>query len=162
MDQAAHTQETFMEYLRKQLEHIKCMLGNLYTSKVDTDYWIKSLNSGRVTIGTDGLVADRSGYYATVLCAEDRTLSFQGPCNGAADLMTTYRTEVAGILEALYLLCVLSQFLTTEIIQQELLDNNVVAVLRVKFSTPPGIKSYITADFDALSEIYNVKASGTN
>eukprot|EP00957_Ditylum_brightwellii_P020968 1580506-Ditylum_brightwellii.AAC.1 len=76
------------------------MLGNLKAAEVDVDYWIQALNCGNVTIATDGLVAAQRGYFATVLHTDQRQLRFQGPCNGARSMISSYRTELAGILSA--------------------------------------------------------------
>eukprot|EP00957_Ditylum_brightwellii_P174593 13293813-Ditylum_brightwellii.AAC.1 len=70
------------------------MLGNLKAAEVDVDYWIDTLNRGNVTIATDGLVAAQ-----------------RGPCDGEQSMMSSYRTELAGVLSALYLLHALSDYL---------------------------------------------------
>eukprot|EP00957_Ditylum_brightwellii_P187859 14303363-Ditylum_brightwellii.AAC.1 len=82
---------------------------------MDVDYWIDAINSGEVTIAMDGSVADKKGYFATVLYTTEKTIRFQGPCDGAKDLMTSYRTELSGILSALYLLCAFTEFSNTAI-----------------------------------------------
>eukprot|EP00957_Ditylum_brightwellii_P035230 2671667-Ditylum_brightwellii.AAC.1 len=71
------------------------MLGNLKSAEVDVDYWIDALNHGNVMIATDGSVAAQRGYFTTVLHTDQRQLRFQGPCNGARSMMSSYRTELA-------------------------------------------------------------------
>eukprot|EP00957_Ditylum_brightwellii_P013974 1054500-Ditylum_brightwellii.AAC.1 len=60
---------------------------------VDVNYWIDTINAGAVTIATDGSVADKKGYFAVVLFTTEQTIRYQGPCDRANALMTSYRTE---------------------------------------------------------------------
>eukprot|EP00957_Ditylum_brightwellii_P177661 13532432-Ditylum_brightwellii.AAC.1 len=96
--------QLFETFLSKLPTHVKQRLGNLQTEDVDMGYWIEAINSGLVTIAIDGSVADQKGYFATVLHTEEKSIQFQGPCNGAKSLMTSYRAELTCILSALYLL----------------------------------------------------------
>eukprot|EP00957_Ditylum_brightwellii_P141925 10812826-Ditylum_brightwellii.AAC.1 len=52
-----HTTDPFEKYLEGQPDQVKQMLGNLMAAEIDVDYWIQELNSGNVTIATDGSVA---------------------------------------------------------------------------------------------------------
>eukprot|EP00957_Ditylum_brightwellii_P199357 15195621-Ditylum_brightwellii.AAC.1 len=58
------TPTTFGEYIDQQPHHIKCLLGNLHTDDVDLEYWIQAISNGKVTIATDGSVAQKKGYFA--------------------------------------------------------------------------------------------------
>eukprot|EP00957_Ditylum_brightwellii_P043864 3326131-Ditylum_brightwellii.AAC.1 len=98
------TNGTFEEYIAAQPDHVKRILGNLQVAEVNAEYWIDALNKGLVTIATDGSVANQKGYYATILHTDQKQLRFQGQCNGAKSLMTSYWTKLAGILAVLYLL----------------------------------------------------------
>eukprot|EP00957_Ditylum_brightwellii_P109573 8357000-Ditylum_brightwellii.AAC.1 len=62
-----HTQGTFKDYVATQPHHVQWILSTLQTAEVDTEYWIDTLNKGIVTITTDSSVANRTGYYATVM-----------------------------------------------------------------------------------------------
>eukprot|EP00957_Ditylum_brightwellii_P116837 8911916-Ditylum_brightwellii.AAC.1 len=44
-------------------------------------------------IATDGSVADKKGYFAAVLFTTERTIQYQGLCDGAKALMTSYRNR---------------------------------------------------------------------
>eukprot|EP00957_Ditylum_brightwellii_P155253 11819224-Ditylum_brightwellii.AAC.1 len=84
-------------FLSKLPAHVKQLLGNLQTEDIDVGYWIEAINSGLVTIAIDGSVADQKGYFVTVLHTEEKSIQFQGPCDGAKSLMTSYRAELTGI-----------------------------------------------------------------
>eukprot|EP00957_Ditylum_brightwellii_P061917 4698849-Ditylum_brightwellii.AAC.1 len=100
------------------------MLGSLKAAEVDVDYWIHALNCGNVTIAMDGSVAAQRGYFATVLHTDQGQLRFQGPCDEARSMISSYRTELAGILSVLYLLHTLSGYLGTNITTRQLLHCN--------------------------------------
>eukprot|EP00957_Ditylum_brightwellii_P062929 4775389-Ditylum_brightwellii.AAC.1 len=56
-------------------------------------------------------------------------ICFQGPCGGAKLLMTSYCTELAGILAAVYLLRALSSYSQTQITKkQTILCDNKAAI----------------------------------
>eukprot|EP00957_Ditylum_brightwellii_P182167 13879059-Ditylum_brightwellii.AAC.1 len=95
-----HTNVTFEEYIAAQPDYVKWILGNLQAAQVNAEYWIDALNKGLETIATDGSVANQKGCYATVMHTDQKQLRFQGPCNGAKSLMTSYCTELTGILTA--------------------------------------------------------------
>eukprot|EP00957_Ditylum_brightwellii_P161817 12320627-Ditylum_brightwellii.AAC.1 len=79
---------TFSDYIAVQPAHFQRLLGNLQATELDVDYWISAINVSSVMIATNGLVADSNGFFATVLHTEEKTLCFQGPCNGSSKLMT--------------------------------------------------------------------------
>eukprot|EP00957_Ditylum_brightwellii_P114151 8702347-Ditylum_brightwellii.AAC.1 len=101
MAEGTHTIGTFEEYIAVQPDHVKRVLGTLQAAEVDTEYWIDALNKGLATIAMDGSVANWKGYYAIVMHTDQKQLRVQGPCDGAKSLMTSYCTELAGILAAL-------------------------------------------------------------
>eukprot|EP00957_Ditylum_brightwellii_P145910 11111071-Ditylum_brightwellii.AAC.1 len=107
--------QTFAAFLVKQLHHVQQLLGNLRVEDVDVDYWINAINAGAVMIAKDGSVADKKRYFATVLYTTGKTIRYQGPCDGAKDLMTSYRMELSGILSALYLIRAFTEFSNTAI-----------------------------------------------
>eukprot|EP00957_Ditylum_brightwellii_P035264 2674672-Ditylum_brightwellii.AAC.1 len=153
-----HTNGTFNKYIAVQLDHVKRILGYLQAAEVDIEYWIDVLNKGLVTIATDGSVANWKGYYATVMHTDQKQLGFQGPCYGVKSLMTSYCTELAGILTALYLLRALSSYFQMQInIKQTTLCNNTAAVSRTNTSFGPGNKHYTTTYYDIAKKIDEVK-----
>eukprot|EP00957_Ditylum_brightwellii_P032975 2500402-Ditylum_brightwellii.AAC.1 len=75
--------------------------------------------------------------------------------------MTSYHTELAGILEALYLLRALFSYSQMQInTKQTILCDNAAAVSRANTTLSPGIKHYTTADYNIAKEIDTVKKSG--
>eukprot|EP00957_Ditylum_brightwellii_P041918 3174944-Ditylum_brightwellii.AAC.1 len=74
--------------------------------------WIldTTLNKGKVTVATDGSVAEKKGYFAVVFHTEDKEIPFQGSCDCVPQLISSYQTELMGILLMLYLLQALSSF----------------------------------------------------
>eukprot|EP00957_Ditylum_brightwellii_P021875 1649351-Ditylum_brightwellii.AAC.1 len=90
-----------------------------------------------------------------------KQIRFQGSCNGAKSLMTSYCTNLAGILAALYLLRALPSYSQTKInTKQTILYDNAAAVSRANTTFRPGIKHYTTADYDIAKEIDTIKKSG--
>jgi hypothetical protein len=78
-------------------------------------------------------------------------------------MITSYRTELAGILSALYLLHALSEFTGTPITtKQHLYCDNSAAVARANKSIDPGVTTCLTADYDLAKEIEVVKSKGIN
>eukprot|EP00957_Ditylum_brightwellii_P000964 77282-Ditylum_brightwellii.AAC.1 len=68
--------------------------------------------------------------------------------------MMSYRTDLTGILSALYLLHVLSSYLRVPVITKQTLHcNNAAAVSWTNSPVPPGIKQYDAADYDIVKEI---------
>eukprot|EP00957_Ditylum_brightwellii_P134967 10290735-Ditylum_brightwellii.AAC.2 len=63
----SHLAESFSEYISSQPHHVWQLLGTLDASDVDVEYWIRALNNDRVTIVTDGSVAQKTGYFANFL-----------------------------------------------------------------------------------------------
>eukprot|EP00957_Ditylum_brightwellii_P129099 9847128-Ditylum_brightwellii.AAC.1 len=61
----------------------------------------------------DGSVADKKGYFAIALFTTERTIRYQGPCDRANALMTSYRTELSGNLSILYLIRAFTEFSDT-------------------------------------------------
>eukprot|EP00957_Ditylum_brightwellii_P053297 4040791-Ditylum_brightwellii.AAC.1 len=156
-----HKHGTFEDYANVQPDHVQHILGTLYTADVDTEYWIDALNKGLITIVTNGSVANHMGYYATAMHTDLKQLRFQCPCDGAKSLMTSYCTELAGILAALYLLRALSPYSQTQInTKQTVLCINAAVVSRANRTFGPGIKHYTTTDYDIAKEIGKVKKSG--
>ena len=143
-----------MAYIDQQPSHIKRLLGNLHADNVDPEYWIQAISNGIVTIATDGSVAQKKGYFAVVFHTDNKSICYQGPCDGNDSLMTLYRTELTGILSALYLLRALSTFshrdLTTT---PTLFCDNSVAVTQTNLDISPGIRSHLAADYNIYSEI---------
>eukprot|EP00957_Ditylum_brightwellii_P091651 6978774-Ditylum_brightwellii.AAC.1 len=77
--------------------------------------------------------------------------------------MTSHCTELAGFLAALYLLRALSSYSQMQInTKQTILCNNAGAVSRANTTFGPGIKHYITADYNIAKEIDTVKKSDLN
>eukprot|EP00957_Ditylum_brightwellii_P007181 545327-Ditylum_brightwellii.AAC.1 len=75
--------------------------------------------------------------------------------------MTSYCTEHAGILAALYLLRGLSSYSQMQInTKQTILCDDTAAVSRANTTFGPGIKHYTTADYDIAKEIDTVMKSG--
>eukprot|EP00957_Ditylum_brightwellii_P094844 7223078-Ditylum_brightwellii.AAC.1 len=79
VDGVSHLAESFSEYISLQPQHVQQLLGTLDASDVDFEYWIITLNNGRVTIATDNSVAQKTGYFATILHTPECQLQFQGP-----------------------------------------------------------------------------------
>eukprot|EP00957_Ditylum_brightwellii_P103890 7914359-Ditylum_brightwellii.AAC.1 len=72
--------------------------------------------------------------------------------------MTSYRTELTGILSALYLLQALSKFMgTTPSGVPPLFCNNISAVKRTNAPKLPGVKAHVPPDFDLVQEIRTIK-----
>eukprot|EP00957_Ditylum_brightwellii_P135188 10307271-Ditylum_brightwellii.AAC.1 len=75
--------------------------------------------------------------------------------------MTSYRTELTGILADLYLILALAQHSDTTIsTQQEIFCHNAAAVVHANTPIAPGICSYIAVDYDLSQEIATAKSSG--
>jgi hypothetical protein len=149
---------SFAEYIGIQPPHIQRLLGNLHTDNINPDYWIQAITEGTVTIATDGSVAKRKGYFAVVFHTDESTIRFQGPCDGNDALMTSYRTELTGILSALYLLQALIKFTgTTPPAVPPLFCDNISAVKRTNAATLPGVKEHVSPDFDLIHEIRSTK-----
>eukprot|EP00957_Ditylum_brightwellii_P166071 12643726-Ditylum_brightwellii.AAC.1 len=66
--------------LQKPLTHTAPLITFSHTNQV----------MGIVTIATNGSVSNQKGYFATVLHTDQRQLWFQGSCDGAYSLMTSY------------------------------------------------------------------------
>eukprot|EP00957_Ditylum_brightwellii_P027433 2074078-Ditylum_brightwellii.AAC.1 len=67
VDSASHLAVSFFECISLQPQHIWQLLGTLDASDVDVEYYISALNHDRVTIATEGSVAQKTGYFVTVL-----------------------------------------------------------------------------------------------
>eukprot|EP00957_Ditylum_brightwellii_P211683 15366463-Ditylum_brightwellii.AAC.1 len=161
MSHASNSGSTFKDYLLLQPKHIWHLLGNLQAEDADTAYWIDALNNNTVTIATDRSVAENRGYFALIFHTEDRQLHFQGPCDGHESLMTSYRSELTGMLSALYLLWALSQYTTTPLsCKQQLFCDISAAVTHTNYTIAPGIKAHIAAEYNLSQEICSVKEKG--
>eukprot|EP00957_Ditylum_brightwellii_P060743 4611871-Ditylum_brightwellii.AAC.1 len=149
--------QMFDTFLRGLPAHVRQLLGNFKTEEVDVGYWIEAINTGIATIAIDGSVADRRGYFATVLHTEEKSICFQGPCDGAKSLMTSYRAELMGIMSALYLLCAMTEFSKSKIeLPPTLLCDNSAAILRTNTPIYPSIRAHLAADYDIYRKITNV------
>eukprot|EP00957_Ditylum_brightwellii_P168751 12844283-Ditylum_brightwellii.AAC.1 len=73
------TIQSFESFLRELPAHVNQLLENLQADNVDVGYWIDAINSNLATITIDGSVADKKGYFATVLHTAERSIRFQGP-----------------------------------------------------------------------------------
>eukprot|EP00957_Ditylum_brightwellii_P172683 13145550-Ditylum_brightwellii.AAC.1 len=91
---AETSQESFLEYIAHQLQHIKWLLGALHAQNVDPNYWLTTTNNGKVTIATDGSVVEQKGYFAVILHTENKKIRFQGPCYCNKALILLYRAEL--------------------------------------------------------------------
>eukprot|EP00957_Ditylum_brightwellii_P084637 6436243-Ditylum_brightwellii.AAC.1 len=56
---AAISQESCLEYIVQQPQHIKQLLGTLNAQKVNPNHWITTINNREGTIATDGSVAEQ-------------------------------------------------------------------------------------------------------
>eukprot|EP00957_Ditylum_brightwellii_P137174 10458315-Ditylum_brightwellii.AAC.1 len=78
-------------------------------------------------------------------------------------MTTSYRTELTGILSALYLLHSLADFTGTAITtKQYLYCDNVAAVIRANKPIDPGVTTCLTANYDIAKEIEVVKNKGVD
>eukprot|EP00957_Ditylum_brightwellii_P145989 11117013-Ditylum_brightwellii.AAC.3 len=66
-EEASQTDSTLKEYVKQQPGHAQRLLGTLKADEIDTTYWIDAINDNKVTITTNGSVAENRGYFATVL-----------------------------------------------------------------------------------------------
>eukprot|EP00957_Ditylum_brightwellii_P010104 763619-Ditylum_brightwellii.AAC.1 len=139
----------FTDYIQILPEHVKQFLGNLHYQQIDVDYWISALQQGQVHIATDSSIADRKGYFVVVFHTDTQMLQFQGPCNGLPLLMKSYRFELSSILATLYFINALQDFTKDSVLAQlPLYCDNFVAVLSLKATTAPGVKSHLCPDYD--------------
>eukprot|EP00957_Ditylum_brightwellii_P019607 1479274-Ditylum_brightwellii.AAC.1 len=88
--EATNSYGSFDNFLSHQPCHVQCLLGNLDTAHINVECLIDAINRGTVTIATDGLVSNKKGYFATILYTGQQQLWFQGSCDGASSLMTSY------------------------------------------------------------------------
>eukprot|EP00957_Ditylum_brightwellii_P119328 9103343-Ditylum_brightwellii.AAC.1 len=89
---------------------------------------------------------------------DNKSIRYQGPCDGNDSLMTLYRTKLAGILPALYLLQAIIKFTTTSpACAPLLLCDNIAAVKQTYNPILPGIKTHISSDFNLIQEIETIK-----
>eukprot|EP00957_Ditylum_brightwellii_P166347 12663457-Ditylum_brightwellii.AAC.1 len=71
--------------------------------------------------------------------------------------MTSYRTELSGILSTLYLIRLFTAFSDTALASAPLLYcDNLAAVLRTNTPISPGIHEHLAADYDLYKEIATV------
>eukprot|EP00957_Ditylum_brightwellii_P140628 10713228-Ditylum_brightwellii.AAC.1 len=83
-------------------------------------------------------------------------LQFQGPCNGSPVLMSSYRTELAGILAVLNFLNALCDYSKQQVLAQlPLYCNNAAVVLTANLPTHPGLKAHLCADYDIAAKVRN-------
>eukprot|EP00957_Ditylum_brightwellii_P022814 1721008-Ditylum_brightwellii.AAC.1 len=156
--QATQALSSFSEYLDKQQQHTKQLLGTLLVQDIDPKYWTQALNDGKVTVATDESVAEKKGYFAIIFHTADEEICFEGTCDRVPQLISSYQTELTGILSVLYLICTLSSFTHNQITrEQELLCDNLSAVHRMSIDTPPGIRLHLATDFDMINEIMKEK-----
>eukprot|EP00957_Ditylum_brightwellii_P211227 15365920-Ditylum_brightwellii.AAC.2 len=146
----------FTDYMQQLPKHVKCFLGNLHCQQIDVDYRIAALQQGHVHISTDGSVADRKGYHAVVFHTDSQMLQFQGPCDGLPLLMTSYRSELSGILVTLYFISALQDFTKESILAHlPLYCDNSAAVLSSNTTTAPGVTSHLCPDYNVVSEVWS-------
>eukprot|EP00957_Ditylum_brightwellii_P057995 4397922-Ditylum_brightwellii.AAC.1 len=82
----------------------------------------------------------------------------EGPCDGNSSLMTSYRTELTGILSAMYLLQALIRYKNAALHKSLLLCcDNISAVKATNTAIWPDIKHHISSDFDIIKEIHDTK-----
>eukprot|EP00957_Ditylum_brightwellii_P153907 11714940-Ditylum_brightwellii.AAC.1 len=68
--------------------------------------------------------------------------------------MTSFRTELSGILSTLYFINALQDYTKENIpAQLPLYCNNMAAVLATEMSTLPGITSHLCPDYDVIAEL---------
>eukprot|EP00957_Ditylum_brightwellii_P090948 6925835-Ditylum_brightwellii.AAC.1 len=63
---------TFVDYVNDQPEYVCQLLGTLKSAKVDAEYWILAINTGKVATAIDMSVVDTTGSYAAVLHTDKR------------------------------------------------------------------------------------------
>eukprot|EP00957_Ditylum_brightwellii_P014125 1064998-Ditylum_brightwellii.AAC.1 len=106
----------------------------------------------------DGSVAQRKGYFAVIFHFADKSICFQGPCDSNSSPMTSYRTELTGILSALYPLQALIKYKNTTLHESPVLYcDNISAVKATNTAIWPGIKHHVSSDFDIMKEIHSTK-----
>eukprot|EP00957_Ditylum_brightwellii_P041014 3105505-Ditylum_brightwellii.AAC.1 len=106
----------------------------------------------------DVSVVHKKGYFAVVFHSADKSICFQGPCDGNSSLMTSYRMELTGILSALYLLQALIKYKHTALQESLLLYcDNISVVNATNTVIWPGIKQHVSSDFDIIKEIHDTK-----
>eukprot|EP00957_Ditylum_brightwellii_P051238 3884876-Ditylum_brightwellii.AAC.1 len=77
--------------------------------------------------------------------------------------MSSYRTELAGILAALYCLNALCDYTKKQVLAQlPLYCDNAAAVLTAKSSTSPDLKAHVCADYDISAEVRTERTNITN
>eukprot|EP00957_Ditylum_brightwellii_P091099 6935725-Ditylum_brightwellii.AAC.1 len=131
-------------------------MGNLQQKEIDLDYWQAALRCRDVHIATDGSVAQKRGYHAVVFHTDDKVLKFQGPYDGSSLLMTSFCTELSGILATLYFINALQDYTKENFLAQlPLYCDNMAAVLTTKTSMPPGITSHMCPDFDVIAKLWS-------
>jgi hypothetical protein len=159
---AAPISDTFHSYVTNLPDHIKRTLGNLLDQQIQAEYWMTQLQEGTVSIASDGSVATKRGYYAVVFHTETEILRFQGPCDGAPALMSSFRAELAGILASLYFLNALTTFTGRQFTEQvPIYCDNIAAVKTAKVAaTPTGLKAHLSADYDIITEIRSEIGTG--
>eukprot|EP00957_Ditylum_brightwellii_P040686 3079854-Ditylum_brightwellii.AAC.1 len=115
-----------------------------------------ALQQDQIHIATDGSVADIQGYFVVVFHMDIQMLQFQGPCNGLPLLMTSYRSELSGILTTLYFIDALQDFIKESVLAQlSLYCDNFAAVFSLKATTAPGVKSHLCPDYDVVSKVWS-------
>eukprot|EP00957_Ditylum_brightwellii_P172747 13150895-Ditylum_brightwellii.AAC.1 len=148
----------FQEFIAQQPDYVKRLLGTLQAEQIDPSFWIQALNNDKVMIATNGSVAHMKGYFAVVFHTDNKTICFQGPCDGNTSMTTSYRTELMRILLALCLLQVLIEYSQVQVSHpQTLLCDNISAAHHVRTPIQSGIKTHIASDFDVIQEIMDMK-----
>eukprot|EP00957_Ditylum_brightwellii_P186441 14194927-Ditylum_brightwellii.AAC.1 len=129
-------------------------MGNLQQQEIDLDYWQVTLCCIDVHIATDGSMAHKRGYYAVIFHTNDKILKFQGPCDTSPLLMTSFCTELSGILATLYFIKALQDYTKENFLAQlSLYCDNMAAVIITKKSIPPRITSHLCPDYDVIAEL---------
>eukprot|EP00957_Ditylum_brightwellii_P013799 1039661-Ditylum_brightwellii.AAC.1 len=157
-DNASTSISNFQSFIAQQPEHVQHLLDTLKAEEVNPDYWINAITEGQVTIAMYGSVAHKKGYFAVIFHSADKSIHFQGPCDGNSSLMTSYRMELTGIFSTLYLLHTLIRYKNAALHKSPLLYcANISAVKATNTAILPGIKHHVSSDFDIIKEIHDTK-----
>eukprot|EP00957_Ditylum_brightwellii_P035001 2653013-Ditylum_brightwellii.AAC.1 len=65
---------SFVRYLTSLDLRLKHLLGNLPQQEIDTEFWISALQSGIVTVASDGSVKDGCRTYAIVFQSGEKAM----------------------------------------------------------------------------------------
>ena len=77
----------FSNYVNDLPPHVHRILATLKAKEIDTDYLANALNSGKVTIATDGSVRGGNGSYTILLNTSNKSLRLQDFVHGHISLL---------------------------------------------------------------------------